>query len=277
MSSENEKPQKTCIFKNYLEFVDSPGFFTTPFSWLYLIAAVAFLALPVLILLQGIDLGIFERYDGQFYLGSKIVIAFILSVAAAAAAAIISFIVAWNGRKNEKTEKLNINFIIDVCADLQALIIKALAHFIAVFGFFIGLFALIFGNELLRGVNFNPYFNPVILMISAVIFGYGLVWFSKLYKFVIAWVSKVIVKVIVQIFKFVVLHAIGTIYNFIAHVLRQLFDYVFVLIQSLVDLTVNGLRVIIALIARLGRFLLAYSRSPFKNPDYNNAKITYNE
>jgi hypothetical protein len=56
-----------------------------------------------------------------------------------------------------------------------------------------------------------------------------------------------------------------------------LFDYFFVLIQALVDYMVNGLRVVIALVARLGRFLLAYARSPFKNKEYNNANVTYNE
>jgi len=275
MSSENEKPQKTSIFKGYLEFVDSPRFFTTPFSWLYLVVAIAFLALPVLVLVQGINLDIFKKYDGVFYVGGKVVFAFILSLLAATAAAIISFIVAWNGRKNEKTSKLNINFIIDVCADLLALIIKAIAHFIGVFGFFVGLFALIFGHELIGTIGIP--FSPVIIMIGSVLVGYGLVWFAKLFKFLYAWICRVIVKVIVQIFKFVILHAIGTIYNFIAHVLRQLFDYIFVLIQAIVDLIVNGLRVIIALVSRLGRFLLAYSRSPFKNPNYNDAKVTYNE
>jgi len=286
MSSENDTPQKTSIFKTYLKFIDSPRFFTTPFSWLYLVVAIAFLALPVYLLVQGIDNGIFKQYKdgasaGQFIEGGKTVFAFILTLIAATVAAIVSFIVSWNGKKNEKTEKLNIDFIIDVCADIQALIIKALAHFIAVFGFFAGLFALIFGNKLFNHLGLSMVQGEVgaivMLMVGSVLLGYGLVWFSKLFKFLFAYISRVIVKVVVQIFRFVVLHAIGTIYHFIAHVLRQLFDYIFVLIQAIVDFTVNGLRVIIALVARLGRFLLAYARSPFKNKDYNDAKITYNE
>jgi len=269
MYIDDEKPKKTKILNSYMDFVDSPRFFTTPFSWLYLVVAVAFLALPIYMLAKGIENEIF-RSEG------RIILASILMLSAAIAAAFIAFIVAWNGRVNVKSDKLTVELIIDCVADLLALSIKAQGHFIGVFGFFAGLFALIFGSEILFFMDV-PVELLAGIMIGSLLLGYGMVWFSKLFKFVFAWVSRVIVKVAVQIFKFVVLHAIGTIYNFLAHVLRQLFDYIFELIQAGVDLTVNGLRVIVALAARLGRFLLAYARSPFKNKDYNGAKVTYNE
>ncbi|MCL2764000.1 MAG: hypothetical protein FWD40_01810 [Treponema sp.] len=268
MYSENDKPQKTNIFRTYLDFVDSTRFFTTPFSWLYLIVALAFLALPVMILASGIRWEIFD-------LGGTYTLGFILVLAASVAAAIIAFIVAWNGRKKVSTDKITIGLIIDSVADLLAVSIKAQAHFIGVFGFFGGLFALLFGGEILSLLGID--YAGVPLMIGALLLGYGMVWFSRLFKFLFAKIAKILVKVIVQIFKFVVLHAIPVIYNFIAHIVRQLFDYIFIFIQAHVDYLVNSLKVLIALVARLGRFLLAYARSPFKNKDYNDAKITYNE
>ena len=273
MSSENEKKP---FLGSYLSFVDSTRFFTTPFSWLYYVVAVAFLAIPIGILATGIDYGVFKGdYDGK----GKIVFAFILTLIAAIAAAIISFVVAWNGKKKISTDKITIEVIIDAVADLQALIIKSQAHFIGVFGFFAGLFALIFGERLLSvlGLGMSLGYGAAGIMIGAVLLGYGMVWFSRLYKFLFEKIARIVVKVIVQIFRFVVLHAIAVIYNFVAHIIRQLFDYIFLAIQAIVDYIVNGLKVVIALVARLGRFLLAYARSPFKNRDYNDAKITFNE
>jgi hypothetical protein len=269
MYSENEKPQKTKIFRTYLEFVDSSRFFTTPFSWLYLIVALAFLALPIAVLAKGIQFEVFS-YEG------KIVFLFILLLIASIAAAIVAFVVAWDGKKKDNVDKITVELIIDSLADLQGLIIKALAHFLAVFGFFAGLFSLIFGGDDLLSEFALPY-GGAMVMLGSLLGGYALVWVSRLYKFLFAKIARIIVHVIVQVFKFVVLHSIAIIYNFIAHIIRQLFDYVFVLIQAIVDYIVNGLRVIIALVARLGRFLLAYACSPFKNKEYNNANITYND
>ncbi|MDR2964953.1 MAG: hypothetical protein LBU88_04185 [Treponema sp.] len=266
MYSENEKSQKKFL-GGYLNFVDSTKFFTTPFSWLYVIVALAFLALPVIVLAQGIDVKIFEG-DG------KIVFGFILLLIASIFGAIIGFVIAWNGRKNENVGKITIDLIIDSVADLLGLIIKSLAHFLGVFGFFAGLFALLFGDRLLGSLGIG--LDAIHIMIGVPLFGYGLVWFSRLFKFLFAKISRIIVMVIVQVFKFVI-YAIATIYNFIAHIVKQLFSYFFILIQAQVDLLVNGLKVVIALVARLGRFLLAYAASPFKNKDYNDAKVTYNE
>jgi len=296
MSSENEK-QKAGGFRTYLNFVDSTRFFTTPFSWLYVILALGFLATPILVLLTGIDFGIFNRMevnrDGQMVKvladgQGKLIFAFILTVIASIFAAIVSFVVAWNGRKKMSTNKITIELIIDAVADLQALTIKSVAHFIGIFGFFTGLFALIFGPALLNafgiidlldgfGLGTIITFAAVAVMVISVLYGYAMVWISRLYKFLFEKLMRIFVMVIVQIFKFVVLHAIVVIYKFIAHIVRQLFDYVFIAVQAIVDLIVNGLKVVIALVARLGRFLLAYARSPFKNRDYNDAKITYNE
>jgi len=267
MSSDIEKPQKANIFRTYLDFVASTRFFTTPFSWLYVIVALAFVAIPVLLLVQGLNFEIFKQ-EGRFILG------FILVLIASIAAAIVAFVVAWDGKNKISTEKITIELIIDAVADLLALSIKSQAHFIGVFGFFGGLFALLFGGELLRWLGIG--YSPIILMIGAPLLGYGMVWFSRLFKFLFAKIARIVVMVIVQVFKFVVLHVIVTIYKFIAHIVRQLFDYIFILIQAIVDYIVNSLKVIIALVARLGRFLLAYARSPFKNNDYNDAKITYN-
>jgi len=267
MNSENENPLKK-LFGNYLKFVETTRFFTTPFSWLYVVVALAFLAIPIILLVTGLDINIFS-------LGGKIVFGFILTLIASIAAAIISFVVAWDGKKKNSTDKITIELIIDSVADLLALIIKSFAHFIAVFGFFAGLFALIFGNELLSALGLN--FGVVIIMVASVFLGYGLVWFSRLFKFLFAKLSRIAVIVIVQIFKFVVLHAVVVIYNFIAHIVKQLFNYVFLLVQAIVDFIVNSLQVIVALVAKLGKFLLAYARSPFKNKDYNDAKVTYNE
>ena len=279
MSSENEKKP---FLGGYLSFVDSTRFFTTPFSWLYLVVAFAFLAVPIAVLATGIDYGIFARgeiwKDGkaaQGFLNGKLIFPFILALIASIAAAIVSFAVAWNGKKKISTDKITIELIIDAVADLQALILKSQAHFIGVFGFFAGLFALLFGGELLEVFGFG--YGAAGVMVGSVLLGYGMVWFSRLYKFLFEKIARIIVKVIVQVFKFVVLHAIVVIYNFVAHIIRQLFDYIFLAIQAIVDYIVNGLKVVIALVARLGRFLLAYARSPFKNRDYNDAKITFNE
>lgn len=269
MSSANENSQKKKFMGTYLNFVDSTRFFTTPFSWLYLIVALAFLAIPVLLLVQGIRWEIFSW-------GGKLAFAFVLTVIAALAGAVLAFVVAWNGRKTNSVSKITIELIIDSIADLLGLITKAAAHFIGVFGFLAGLIALIFGEELLSMIPFG-YFGGVAVMIGSLIGGYALVWISKLVKFLFAKLARIFVMVVVQVFKFVVLHAIGVIYNFIAHIIRQLFDYFFILIQAMVDYMVNGLKVVIALVARLGRFLLAYAASPFKCKELNDAKVTYNE
>ena len=284
MSSENEKPQKKKFLGNYLEFVDSTRFFTTPFSWLYVIQALVFLVLPIAILFLGIGNNgifqetVFENGKMETVLVGKFVFAFILILLGAIAAAIISFVVAWGGKKKENVNKITIELIIDSIADLHAVFIKAAAHFIAVFGFFTGLFALIFGSEMMDVVGLGFVAGgAAVLMIGSLLLGYGLVWFSRLYKFLFQKLWRIFVKVIVQIFKFVILHAIPVIYNFVAHIIRQLFDYFFILVQAVVDFIVNGLKVAIALVARLGRYLLAYARSPFKNKDYNDAKVTYNQ
>ena len=274
MYPENENPKKTNFVQKYLKFVDSTNFFTTPFSWLYFIVAVAFLSLPVIILVNGLEYGIF-KLSGE---GTGLIkLGFILILLTSVAAAVVAFVVAWNGRKKDNVDKITIELIIDSLADLNALIVKAFAHFIAVFGFFAGLFALIFGERLLGTIGLNFGFGAAAVMIGSLLLGYGLVWFARLLRFLFAKIARILVLVIVQIFKFVVLHAIVMIYKFIAHIIRQLFDYGFMLIQALVDYIVNSLKVVIALVARLGRFLLAYARSPFKNKEYNDAKVTYNE
>jgi len=268
MISDNERSIKTKILGGYLEFVDSTRFFTTPFSWLFLIVAVSFLALPVLVLVKGINFDVFSS-------GGKIVFGFILILMSSVAAAVVAFLVAWNGRKKEDVEKITIEFIIDSLADLQALFIKSVAHFIAIFGFFAGLFALIFGHELI--VMFGCNLSGVTVMVGSVLGAYAMVWLSKLHRFLFSKLSKITVKVIVQVFRFIVLHAVVIIYNFIAHIVKQLFDYFFALLQAIVDFIANSLKVIIALAARLGRFLFAYARSPFKNRESNNANVTPNE
>ena len=264
----SEKIKKPKVIQNYLEVLESPRFFTTPFSWLYLVLAAAFIALPIFVLTKGIDAGVF-KVEGN------IPFAFVLVVLAAFIAGIVSAFVALNGQKKVSLSKLTIDFIVAEIAELIALCIKSVAHFIGIFGFFAGLIALIFAKNILYYLpGVDVFGSPVYVMVGSLLLGYALVWFSKLVKFLF---TLLVMALIVRPFKFIVFYAISKIYNFIAHIIKQFFDYGFMVILAFVDFMVNGLRVVVALVARFGRFLLAYAQSPFENKDLNNVKVTYNE
>jgi hypothetical protein len=98
-------------------------------------------------------------------------------------------------------------------------------------------------------------------MITSLVGGYLGVWLARLTAFLFRKIAEIIVYVLVRIFKFFV------------HIIKQLFEYCFIFWQSVVDFTVNGWKVIVALVAKLGNTLLAIAHAPINS---NKAGITYN-
>jgi hypothetical protein len=237
----------------YLSCVDSPRFFTVPFSWLYILFAVICLISPFAVLFLLIKSGFFK-------LEGKIVFAGILSLIALLAAGLVAFQIWWNRRKLIHAEKLDIHVIIDAFSHLVSVACEAAAHYIGIAGFFIGLFALLFGGRLLIFLPL-PASDGLFTMIGAVIIGYVGVWISRLAGFLFRKIVEIIIYVIQRIFFFAI------------HVIKQLFEYFFIFGQSVVDFIVNGWKVVVALVAKLGNTLLAIAHAPVNS---NKASITYN-
>jgi hypothetical protein len=255
-ASEKKQPAESKFFtfiRPYLSAVDSPRFFTIPFSWLYILFGIVFLLLPFALLFLMIKGGLFD-------MEGKVIVAGILSLIAVLAAGWITFQIWWNRREVIHTEKLDINIIIGAFSHFVTVACEALAHFIGIAGFFTGLFVLLFGDELLY---FFPIPGPggLFIMIGSLITGYVGVWFARLAGFLFRKISEIIVYVIQRIFFFVV------------HIVKQLFEYFFIFIQSIIDFIVNGWKVVVALVAKLGNTLLAIAHAPVNS---NKASITYN-
>jgi hypothetical protein len=237
----------------YLAFVDSVKFFTVPFSWLYVLFAVVFLLAPFAVLSYLINADFFEYAPG------KMIFSVILSWIAALAAAWVAFQVWWNRKKVVYTERLTIDVIIGAVAHLVYTFCEATAHFIGVAGFFSGLFSLIFSQGILDVLGLESMALPV--MVGSLIGGYAGVWIARLVAFLFRKIAEIIVYVVVKIF------------NFVVHIIKQLFEYGFIVVQSIVDFIVNGWKVLVALVAKLGNTLLAIAHAPINS---NKASITYN-
>jgi hypothetical protein len=237
----------------YLTFVDSTRFFTIPFSWLYILFAAVFLLTPFATLFFLIDNGFFKYAPG------KIIVSAILSWIAILIAAWIAFQVWWNRKKVVHVDKLDTNVVINALSHLVYTFCEASAHFVGVAGFFIGLFALLFGGGLLETFNLGAAALPV--MIASLVGGYLGVWLARLAAFLFRKIAEIIVYVVVRIFKFFV------------HIIKQLFEYCFIFWQSIVDFIVNGWKVVVALVAKLGNTLLSIAHAPVNS---NKASITYN-
>jgi hypothetical protein len=255
--SEKKKLFESKFFtfiRPYLLRIDTPGFFTIPFSWLYILFAVVFLLSPVAFLFMLIDTGIFKSGEG------KLIFAAVLALIAVIAAAWISFQVWWNRRQVIHTDKLDIHVIIKAFAHFVSIFTEAVAHYTGIAGFFAGLFALFFGKQLFYGPDISPS-SGLIFMIASPIVGYLGVWYAKLAGFLFRKILEILVYVIQRVFFFFV------------HVVKQLFEFFFIFGQSLVDFIVNGWKVIVALVAKLGNTLLAIVHAPISS---NKASITYN-
>jgi hypothetical protein len=238
----------------YLLRIDTPSFFTIPFSWLYILFAVVFLLSPVVVLVMLIGKGAFESGDG------KLIFAVILALIAVIAAAWISFQVWWNRRKVIHTDKLDIHVIIGAFAHFVSILTEAIAHYIGIAGFFIGLFALIFDDRLAYVFSI-PFPSGLGIMVASLIIGYSGVWIAKLTGFLFRKIFEIVVYVLQRAFFFLV------------HIVKQLFEYFFIYVQSIVDFVVNGWKVVVALVAKLGNTLLAIAHAPVHS---NKASITYN-
>jgi hypothetical protein len=237
----------------YLAFVDSVKFFTVPFSWLYILFAAVFLLTPFAVLFYLIKLGLFE------YAPAKMIFSVILSWIAVLIAGWVAFQVWWNRKQVVHTDRLTIDVIIGAVAHLVRTFSEAAAHFIGVAGFFCGLFSLIFSEGILSIIGLESAALP--LMIGSLIGGYAGVWIARLTAFLFRKIAEIIVYVVVKIF------------NFVVHIIKQLFEYGFIVAQSIVDFIVNGWKVVVALVAKLGNTLLAIAHAPINS---NKASITYN-
>jgi hypothetical protein len=239
----------------YLLCVDSPRFFTVPFSWLYILFAIIYLISPFAFLLLLIGNGLF---DG----GGKIIFGGLLSWIATIAAGWVTFQIWWNRRKVIRTEKLDMDVIIDAFSHFLTISCEAVAHYAGIAGFFIGLSAFLFGDQLL---GFFPQLaalgGGLFVMIGSLIFGYVGVWVARLIGFLFRKVAEIVVYVVQRIFFFLV------------HIVKQLFEYFFIFMQSIIDFIVNGWKVVVALVAKLGNTLLAIAHAPVNS---NKASITYN-
>ncbi|MCL2044501.1 MAG: hypothetical protein FWG89_10220 [Treponema sp.] len=283
MSIENNNlGKKLPMLRPYLSFLDSTRFLTTPLSWLYVIIAIAFQLAPIALLVLGINGGIFRGGNGT------LITSFILTFLATMFAGFVAFNVMWSGKKKLSVDKITIDFIIDCFADLLYAHTKAAAHFVGITLFFIGVFSFIDNSLVYRlvllGTGINPMFYGlnlpgigVTLIIGGLLGGYIFIWLARLFRAIFIIICRY---VYVRVFKFVVFTVIVKIYEFIAHAGKQLFDFVLLLGRTVIDMFTNLLRVVYALFARLGRFLLAYAKSPFENKAYNNStdtNVTYNQ
>jgi hypothetical protein len=242
------------LIRPYLLCIDTPAFFTIPFSWLYILFAIVFLFSPVAVLFMVVDSGIFDSGEG------KLIFAAILALIAVVAAAWVSFQVWWNCRKVIHADKLDIHVIINAFAHFVSILIEAIAHYTGIAGFFIGLFSLIFGEELTYVFSIPPSSGLGVMAVSLII-GYLGVWLAKLAGFLFRKILEIVVYVIQRAFFFFV------------HIVKQLFEYFFIFIQSIVDFIVNGWKVLVALVVKLGNTLLAIANAPVH---FNKASITYN-
>jgi hypothetical protein len=200
--------------------------------------------------------------NGLFRLPGRVVFAGILTLITVFIASWLAFQVWLNRRKVIQVERVTVGIIIDALAKLLRTGIEANSVFIGVVGFFTGLFTFIFADELLSFFDL-PSVLALPLMVGSLIGGYFGIWFAKLVEFLFPKIAHIIVYVIVRVF------------NFVIHVIKQLFEYFFIFWQSVVDFVVNGWKVVIALVAKLGNFLLAVGRAPV-NLDETKANVTYN-
>jgi hypothetical protein len=255
--STGKKPSEGGFFTSirpFLAFVDSPRYFTKPFSWLYILFAIVFLLLPFGLLYLLIDNGFFEVAPG------KLIFAGVLTLIAIFVASWLAFQVWLNRRKTIQVERITVDVIIGALAKFIRTAIEAQSVFVGVAGFFAGLFSLLFGSEVLYSLGLRN--SGVALLVGSLLGGYFGVWFAKLAEFLFPKIANIIVYVVVRIF------------NFVVHIVKQLFEYFFIFWQSIVDFTVNGWKVVIALVTKLGNVLLAIAHAPVNS---NKANITYNE
>jgi hypothetical protein len=270
MSDSSEKKLLTGKFftfiRPFLSFVDSPKYFTVPFSWLYILFAVVYLASPLVVLFK-VMIPLFE------YATAKIVFSSLLTWVALAIAAWAAFQVWWNRRKTIETYKIDAKIIIGALSHFVYTSIEATAIFIGIAGFFAGLFALLIDGGVLDTLGLKGF--ALSIMIGSLLGGYFGVWIAKLVAFLFRKITEIIVFLIVKLFHFIV-YAIVRIFNFDVHIIKQLFEYGFLYVQSIVDFIVNGWRVVIALVAKLGNFLLAIAHAPIVLKSPSKASITYN-
>jgi hypothetical protein len=255
--STEKKPFEGKFFtfiRPFLAFVDSPRYFTKPFSWLYLLFAVVFLLVPFGLLFVMIGGGFFKS-SGNIIFGG------ILTLIAVFIASWLAFQIWLNRRRVIQVEKVTVAVIIDALAKLLRTGIEANSVFMGVAGFCAGLFTFLFAGELLSLVGLSSAL-ALPLMVGSLLGGYFGIWFAKLVEFLFPKIANIVVYVTVRIF------------NFIVHIIKQLFEYFFIFWQSIVDFIVNGWKVVIALVVKLGNTLLAVAHAPINS---NKANITYND
>jgi hypothetical protein len=166
------------FIKPYLSFIDNGKLYRKPFSWLYVVLAVANLLFPFYVLYSVIDLGIFN-------MGAKFIIAFIFVWLVLLFAAWISFQLWWD-RKDKVLETVEEN------AEFPAT--PVISHFIQTLGEWFGtwfaivgagfaLFATIFlGSEagyLASGLHL-PIGHGIVFIVIAPIYGFLIIVFSRL-------------------------------------------------------------------------------------------------
>jgi len=244
------------LVRPYLGFIDSPKFFTGPFSALYYLFALVYLLSPFFILYKIIEAGVFKSGD------AKLIVFVILTWLAILAAGWISFQIWWNRQKTVETDKVTGDTVIEVLSGLVYTFIEASATYTGIAGFFWGIFALILNKGVL---DYPVWFglHAVPLVIGSILIGYFGVWLAKFIALLFRKILEIIFYVAVRVFRFVV------------HIVKQLFEYVFIFWQSVVDFVVNGWRVVVALVAKLGNALLTFAEEK-PAPGSDKAAVYYN-
>ena len=233
------------LIRPFLAFVDSPRYFTLSFTILYFLIAFIYLLSPFGILGFVISNELLEGAE------TKLVFSFVLSWIAILIASWIAFQVWLNRRKSMNVDKITSDVIIDALSHLVYTTFEATAVYAAIAGTFGGLFMILFGGGIFENFGIGADLGfPVI--IGSLIGGYIGITFAKFFGFLFKKIAQVLV------------YAIKRIFFFMVHVIKQLFEYGFIFVQSIVDYMVNGWRVVVALVARLGNYLLMYAKSPYK-------------
>jgi hypothetical protein len=258
MSGESERKGDGAI-KRYLAFEDSPKFFSHPISWLYYAFGIIYALIPIGFLATGIRFRIFSA-------GSSLIISFILILIGAIAASLVVLLIWWNRRKIFHTEVIATPVVLETFTYLFKTLWETFFTWTAIFGTIAGIISLVLEGDRILGSLGIGFASGVTLLIGSLVGGYVAVLLSKYVALLFHKILELIIYVVKRVLKF------------LGHVIAQLFEFVFIFYQSLVDFLVNGWRVVVALVAHLGKYLLAYSAKKDSSgiSPSGGASITYN-
>jgi hypothetical protein len=267
--------RKPSAIKRYLAFEDSPRFFSHPISWLYYVFGIAYALIPISLLVKSIQLELFdvaetfERYlknDSGF--PARWLVSLLVLLAGAFAASFVVLQIWWNRRKVFQADKIQASMVLETFTYLFKTLWETFFTWTAIFGTIAGIASLALEGDAQLPIFGFPYFFGVPLLLVSLVGGYIAVLLSPC----VALLFRKILELIIYVLKRVIL--------FVCHIIAQLFEFGFIFVQSLVDFLVNGWRVVIALVAKLGNYLLAYARSSKKDTTgisaSGGASITYN-